>query len=319
MGSLNGSYCDWVNTATCSHVVPHLHSIRLYAGEDRPFFEDIEADRPTLYLIHNLLTTEECEALVTRATANAVPITQPDPFSYTDDPSVYVQTQRAILWQGDLQTTAQKAVSERISQVTGFPTTHFSDFIVDILQSGSYWKTHAETTPHVVATVHVFLTDGDAQWVYAHTHRGDTIRIRPRRGMAIVHHTTDPHSQRIDVPYVKYSVESVVGGPLVIARKFMFATPLPVGRRFVLPLLNGYGIGLLRQVYELLVDTMGPEDGAWAFDAVVLLGVPILLVGLIVQSVLSAMQQTATDNSKSTKKSQGATKNKKKSGRKKKD
>ena len=33
--------------------------VRLYAGGDRPFFEDVEPASPTLYLIHNLLTDEE--------------------------------------------------------------------------------------------------------------------------------------------------------------------------------------------------------------------------------------------------------------------
>jgi hypothetical protein len=38
--------------------------IRLYAGGDRPFFEDVEPANPTLYLIHNLLTGSEADSLV---------------------------------------------------------------------------------------------------------------------------------------------------------------------------------------------------------------------------------------------------------------
>ena len=38
--------------------------IRLYAGGDRPFFEDALSKTPVVYLIHNMLTIEECDALI---------------------------------------------------------------------------------------------------------------------------------------------------------------------------------------------------------------------------------------------------------------
>lgn len=41
--------------------------IRLYAGAGRPFFEDVSNDGPVLYLIHHLLTDEECDSLVDAA------------------------------------------------------------------------------------------------------------------------------------------------------------------------------------------------------------------------------------------------------------
>ena len=57
------------NVLTSATVEPHMEKddvvnngmperIRLYAGGDRPFFEDVETHNPTLYLIHNLLTKD---------------------------------------------------------------------------------------------------------------------------------------------------------------------------------------------------------------------------------------------------------------------
>ena len=38
--------------------------VRLYAGGDRPFFEDAVSRAPVVYLIHNMLTGEECDDLI---------------------------------------------------------------------------------------------------------------------------------------------------------------------------------------------------------------------------------------------------------------
>lgn len=41
--------------------------VRLYAGGDRPFFEDAISNGPVVYMIHNMLTGVECDELVKRA------------------------------------------------------------------------------------------------------------------------------------------------------------------------------------------------------------------------------------------------------------
>lgn len=38
--------------------------IRMYAAGDRPFFEDCSSTQPGLYLIHNLLTKQECQQFI---------------------------------------------------------------------------------------------------------------------------------------------------------------------------------------------------------------------------------------------------------------
>lgn len=305
-----------------------LHRIRLYAGEDRPFFEDIEASQPSLYLIHNLLTSSECEDMIKKAAPKLQPLTHPDPLSFTDNPSSYVYTKRATLWQGEIQSAGQKAISERLSQVTGFPTSHFSDFIVDQLDTGSHWKPRVDSFPpnQPIATVSVFLTDNtEAEWIYRRTaHNGDTIRIRPRRGMAIVHHVIEQQKNDYDAlvvdPYSQYSLETVTGTHY-IARKFVFAQPLSLGRRFVLPLFQGYG---MTTVYTLLGEQFGAEQGSYMFDHL-LLAVPIVILGLLAQAVLSYVQQqsnTGNTRKESNKLSTSSNHNKskaRKSGRKKKD
>ena len=41
--------------------------VRLYAGGDRPFFEDTVSGDPLVYLIHNMLTSDECDGLLSAA------------------------------------------------------------------------------------------------------------------------------------------------------------------------------------------------------------------------------------------------------------
>ena len=55
-----------------NHGMPEL--VRLYAtGGDRPFFEDLSNESPIVYLIHNLLTEEECQSLIASAEKKVEP------------------------------------------------------------------------------------------------------------------------------------------------------------------------------------------------------------------------------------------------------
>ena len=42
-------------------------TIRLYSGAGRPFFEDISNNLPVVYLIHHMLTDEECDSMIKSA------------------------------------------------------------------------------------------------------------------------------------------------------------------------------------------------------------------------------------------------------------
>ena len=97
--------------------------VRLYAGGDRPFFEDVQHEQPVVYLIHNLLTPAECDALIRQSAPLLEPVVEgPNSLEgITDAGSSSFGIERAFLWRGLLKSNEQKAIDERIEQVTGFP------------------------------------------------------------------------------------------------------------------------------------------------------------------------------------------------------
>ena len=89
MVSLNSA-----NVLTTATVTPNMaqedivnhgmpQRVRLYAGGDRPFFEDVEPVDPTLYLIHNLMTDDEANNLINAAKSKVQPIEKDDWLQYT--------------------------------------------------------------------------------------------------------------------------------------------------------------------------------------------------------------------------------------------
>ena len=132
--------------------------IRLYAAGDRPFFEDISADQPLVYLIHNLLSVEECDMLRTSVPHYQSLLLTPQNNNFLehslltgpnlDQPLVvpanndnnnhnhnkhqYVPNnniERAMLWKGPyLASHALQQLDERIEQVTGYPQAQFSNW-----------------------------------------------------------------------------------------------------------------------------------------------------------------------------------------------
>lgn len=130
--------------------------VRLYAGGDRPFFEDAVSKSPVVYLIHNMMTDEECDNLIDMADGK---------YDRVDDASGvsnYLENtmtldgvteplahniDRVTLWKGSLAGKLVKDIDERISQVTGFPPEHFSDFQVNKYVKGSYHKPHFDVNP----------------------------------------------------------------------------------------------------------------------------------------------------------------------------
>lgn len=96
--------------------------VRLYAGGDRPFFEDAAAEDPTIYLIHNLLTASECTDLIASAEKAG--------FEFDGRLPGESNGGRVALWQGLLIGHGAKQIEERIEQVTGYPSEHYSDWQV---------------------------------------------------------------------------------------------------------------------------------------------------------------------------------------------
>jgi hypothetical protein len=151
----------------------------LYAGGERPFFEDIESSEPTVYMIHNLLTLSECKLLIQPNPPSHQHNTMYRPMDtysgggsgsgsnrlqYLSDSSLYEHTDRRMVYTptGLFHNTIFKAMEERMEQVTGFPAVHFSEWIVDRVGVGSTLQPHYDTLPGGMiphATITVFLSD----------------------------------------------------------------------------------------------------------------------------------------------------------------
>ena len=278
--------------------------VRLYAGGDRPFFEDVEPIDPTLYLIHNLLTEEEVENLVDAAKTKVSQVDgsgKDDILQYSSQSDKYHNVERVLLWQGMLQTPAYKAIEERIEQVTGFPAAHYSDFIVDKLDTttgnGSYWKPHYDTHPHFIpmATITVFLTDvdsGGCSVVYPSCKQ--PVKVLPSKGMAIVHHNTnDKHELDLSTVHGLLPGSKGDGNPIYIARKYIFTTPVPTARRLALPIFaapfGGKLPGIVVTLHDVLVEKFGIEDGSFYFDKACVF-IPLLITLLIAQYIAEYIQ-----------------------------
>ena len=114
--------------------------VRLYSGGDRPFFEDVNVQNPMVYLIHNLVSTAgETDHLVKLAegkfeefdgTANYLEGTE-ELGGREGGRSAKAKLDRVYLWKGRLLDPKLNAIDERITQVTGFPIAHISDWQVN--------------------------------------------------------------------------------------------------------------------------------------------------------------------------------------------
>eukprot|EP00980_Cylindrotheca_fusiformis_P000272 scaffold66_cov115-Cylindrotheca_fusiformis.AAC.4 len=265
--------------------------VRLYAGGDRPFFEDVEPMDPTLYLIHNLMTNEEADSFVRSAESKVSPIEDDDVLQYTIQKENFPDVERTVLWHGMLQTPGRKAIEERIEQVTGFPSSHHSDFVIDRLDNGAHWKPHYDTHPYLIpmATITVFLTDNGGPVVYPSAKA--PVKITPTKGMAIVHHNTD-NKHNMDFS----SVHAMLGGnegPAYVARKFVFTTPVTNARRIALPIFalpfGGKLPGFISSLHDVLIENFGEESGSFYFDKACIF-IPLLLILSIVQYISERVQ-----------------------------
>ena len=282
------------NVLTTATVTPEMTSeeivnhgmperVRLYAGGDRPFFEDIDPVDPTLYLIHNLLTEEECDGLVKMAADKVEPVEEDSLLLLTSESSKLHNIDRTVIWKGALQGHWDKQIDERIEQVTGFPADHYSDFVVDRLNAGSFWQPHYDTHPYLdaMATITVFLTEDGSPVVYPSCKK--PVKVLPRKGMAIVHHNTNEHHQ-LDMSTLSAMLPSQSEEPVYVARKYVFSAPMSNSRRIVLPMLalpfGGKLPGFVVKVHDFMVDKFGAEQGGGYFDKLCIFVPVLMLLGL---------------------------------------
>ena len=279
--------------------------VRLYSGGDRPFFEDVEPSEPTLYLIHNLLTSEECNAMIASAQSKLKPTKDDNLLEFLFETSKMVNIQSANLWHGLWQTPGGKAIEERIEQVTGFPSAHYSDFVVHKLEKGSYWQPHYDEflTTTAMATLTVFLSNDGSPVVYPSAKM--PIKIQARQGMAIVHHNTNDR-QNLDLSTVHAILPYEGDEPMYIARKYILTSPVSTGRRIILPILAmpmGGLPGFVAEVHDWFLTKFGTTNGPAYFDKACVF-VPLLLILVLGQFVADKMMGSKKDTKrkKTTKK-----------------
>jgi hypothetical protein len=280
--------------------------VRLYAGGDRPFFEDVEPAEPTLYLIHNLLTEEECDVLIAAAEPRISPVEKDDILQMTLSAKDVEGVQRVMLWQGMLQTPAKKAIEERIEQVTGFPSSHYSDFIIDKLEPGGRWKAHYDVKEGMVpptASITVFLSSDGGPLVYPMSK--DPVKILARKGVAVVHHNTNDRHQ-LDQNTLHALLPSQGEGPVYVARKYVYPVPVATARRLVLPVFaapfGGKLPDLVVGVHDALVEKFGAEQGSLYFDKLCVF-IPLLLILGVAQLIGTALHKQMKEKQQTTAKS----------------
>jgi hypothetical protein len=289
--------------------------VRLYAGGDRPFFEDVEPVDPTLYLIHNLMTSEECDALIQQASSHDME--HEDNLLLSQDTTKQEHMGQIVLWKGALQSYAGKQVEERMEQVTGFPASHYSDFVVHSLQKHSSWKPHYDILVNgqvPMATITIFLSNSASPTVVYPSIDDDqkeAVKILAQKGMAIVHHNLENQRHQLDMrtlhawmPISSSTTEETI--MIYVARKYVFSTPPSPARRIVLPMIAApFGGTLPRVVYQLhavFVNKFGYERGDYYFDKACVI-VPLLVVLGLAQAIANYVQRSMRKKkSKTTKK-----------------
>jgi len=289
--------------------------IRLYAGGDRPFFEDVAPKRPTLYLIHNLLTPEECNMLIAKAQKKMQTSSSDSILEMTHNTNKMHKVQTATLWQGFWQLHANKAIEERIEQVTGFPAVHYTDFVVNKYEKGSYWQSHYDVFPNAIAmaTITIFLNVGDEPSV-VYPNAKEPIKIHPKQGLAIVHHNTKEQRQDLDMDTLHATLNNNGINTMYIAQKYILMEPISYARRIFVPIFTMIGLGgFMVQVHDVLVEKFGAEQGSSYFNKLCI-ALPVLILLLIGQIFVNQLQgsNSSKDNKQSTDKAKKKGANKKK-------
>lgn len=272
--------------------------VRLYSAGDRPFFEDAISQNPVLYLIHNMLTEEECDGLVSAATGkyemvdDTISNLLENIVAEKDRKAKAFDVKKVVLWKGQLNGHAGKQIDERIEQVTGYPKDQLSDWQISEYKKGSKYEMHYDFHPIYapVATITVFLnelSDDDAsggEIVYPKAGKDkNPIMIRPKVGLAVVHHNTD-FDGNFDYSALYGEMPLLKDEVKYIAQKYVYSEPLPPSKRIVLPFLAAAGGGKLPRwvitCHDYLVVKFGLETGTLYFDKLCVLGPLLILIGI---------------------------------------
>ena len=104
--------------------------LRLYPGEGRPFIESVSDDSPVVFLIHNLLTEEECEYIKTAARPRLRQSVDSDDDVWVTQKSIERKFKRAVFNDGIFKSDTMKGIDEKLESIINFPPEYFADLQV---------------------------------------------------------------------------------------------------------------------------------------------------------------------------------------------
>jgi len=290
--------------------------VRLYSSHDRPFFEDVSSPtqsnpgNPVIYIIHNLLTSEECDALMNAAEGKTERVRDRigsllDGVDYKHE-GQYIyddSVESTYLWKGNVVRSHMfKEIDDRIEHSTGFVKDYMSDLHIYKHTSGSkspmYYDKIPTSNPQL-ATITIFLNDDyynstettGGEIIYSKAY--PPIHILPKKGMAIVHHNVlqtpegemhfDNDSLHADFPYFGREVKW-------IAKSYFYTNSLSSTKRILLPLIAlPFGGILPKPVYQLYDFISMNVEGDLDYKTQKFETVICSIVGLFVLFLVSAI------------------------------
>lgn len=254
--------------------------LRLYPGGGRPFIESVSDESPVVFIIHNLLTSEERSYLKDVARTRLRESREEDEdvrLSRTKGGRGPVVTRRfntTFLHRGLWKSALHKEIDEKLFSIINFPPEYYADLQVNkFIQGGMhgahydsdrYPSTYRERVMTVVFCLDSIPEEGGGDFVFPKA----KLRIRPQAGMAIVYHNTiedgslDPKSSHAD--------EELLSGIKWTATQKIFARPVPVAARTIIPglvfLLGGETPAWMFRYRAWAMDTFGDDTGFELFN-----------------------------------------------------
>ncbi|KAL3769680.1 hypothetical protein ACHAW5_010261 [Stephanodiscus triporus] len=257
--------------------------VRLYAGGDRPFFEDAVSGDPLVYLIHNMLTADECDGLVSAAEGMYDRVDDvsggnnylenlmiPSEGSGGGTTPIAKNIDRVTLWNGGIGGKFWKDIDE----LTGFPVDHLSDFEINKHTVGSSYGPHFDLNDANGGGEVIFPKPKDAN--------GEPVVIHPVKGLAVVHHNTD-EKYNFDRSTLNQEAE-LTRGVKYVAKKYIYLNPQPRHIRIVLPLIalpfGGKLPRVIISLHNVLIDKFGFQTAEVYFRKIVTMIPVLLLIGI---------------------------------------
>lgn len=290
--------------------------VRLYAGGDRPFFEDASSAEPMVYLIHNLLTEAECDSLIEMAKGKMEKVDDAIA-NFLEGTDASTKTfgkvtgvDRAFLWKGGFKGQEGKGIDERMEQVTGYPVDHMSDFQVnqysgDKAMLGPHYDELRDSSMKQMASITIFLNDVEEGFggEIVFPSANPPVKILPKKGMAVVHHNLNEHNE-VDPSTVHAELAFNPKDPSAVkwtAKRWVYVDALSPTRRFVLPILaapfGGKLPSIVKSLHMKFLEKFGLDTGELYFDKF-----SIMLPMALLLAVVSLINNLVNPPSKSAKK-----------------